>query len=930
MSFYEKKVSSWSDLIEAIDGFLTDHGKPDEIWFRGVAKSAYTLTPALLRYEDGAQKERRLFDLYTNALPGDPGRRDSDWGLLFDMQHYGVPTRLLDWTKSLGVAVFFALRDDEIDSPSIYLLRPLLLNGKNGNKLVEFVPDKEDFKYREIYCPLEDEARMKGPLNVVTYPLAISPRFPNSRIQRQQGVFTIHGKSTAPLEEQCPEVIGKITLEKRAQKEAEGFLSIANLNHFSLFPDMVGMARYVRASAGLKPFPIYREAQRRLFKRLHDILEEDAVRLSQMSQLRSNSGARIEAREFHIKGISGCNIGADFVSRKDIVDKLWDWFNSPDDDDTPKPHFFISGEAGTGKTNLLFYLVTEDERFKKKPAIFVSFKDLDLERGIEDYLFQYAFPGEEFESEHYKSALKNALIEGKVLLILDGIDELARTKGDKAVIQVVKQIDDLVKKSKRRRVVITCRDHILRTLQKVGALNPDRRHAAHLERLKLEDVRPKIEALVGDGTDPEILRRLIEHARLPFFYQIIRLTPKRQRDKLFGAAKSGAALYDAWYDVVLQQRGYKTAKAIEDMKRNVARVAAIMLNRRDDLITHEQLSEFKSWDPKNFEKIEMRPGQPYGIFVKEKKDTWGFVHQSLREFILAWATKREIEKGEYEVVTGTSAFDYVGAETYKHLSEMPGPRIQFDVRLQKLLRNRALDDEAWNNAIQNMLEAIGMLDGRNDQAAVANTVGTLLQIANGEAYRQRYVSYRTRYNAVRCIERLHQTSPKPYYLHVLGLEKREREQVEAAAVRGFQKKNREPGVYPRMVFCVDQASAPPESILEFQKLTRRVVNDLLRIITEIADKEIHTDAQYLKLNCTFALVRWIPDGWNKWNVIQNLLKTKLRDKWTHLNMSWLVARKCPKEKWDEFRDLFDKLGPEDSDLKSTVKEHPLFRRRMKR
>jgi hypothetical protein len=47
----------------------------------------------------------------------DPGKRlaprfsieqNNDWHTLVNMQHYGIPTRLLDWTSVLGVAVFFA------------------------------------------------------------------------------------------------------------------------------------------------------------------------------------------------------------------------------------------------------------------------------------------------------------------------------------------------------------------------------------------------------------------------------------------------------------------------------------------------------------------------------------------------------------------------------------------------------------------------------------------------------------------------------------------------------------------------------------------------------------------------------------------------------------------------------------------------------
>ena len=33
----------------------------------------------------------------------------SDLDVLFSMHHFGTPTGLLDWTETLGVAVYFAL-----------------------------------------------------------------------------------------------------------------------------------------------------------------------------------------------------------------------------------------------------------------------------------------------------------------------------------------------------------------------------------------------------------------------------------------------------------------------------------------------------------------------------------------------------------------------------------------------------------------------------------------------------------------------------------------------------------------------------------------------------------------------------------------------------------------------------------------------------
>jgi hypothetical protein len=56
--------------------------------------------------------------------------RSSYWGWLFMMQHYGVPTRLLDWSREALVALLFALgeavNDEERNHDKVvWLLDPV-------------------------------------------------------------------------------------------------------------------------------------------------------------------------------------------------------------------------------------------------------------------------------------------------------------------------------------------------------------------------------------------------------------------------------------------------------------------------------------------------------------------------------------------------------------------------------------------------------------------------------------------------------------------------------------------------------------------------------------------------------------------------------------------------------------------------------------
>jgi hypothetical protein len=77
-------------------------------WFRGIKKKCHALEPSFLRYQNLAGKERNLMARFVRR-----GARYLDtedkWERLAFMQHYGVPTKLMDWTTSLSSAIYFAL-----------------------------------------------------------------------------------------------------------------------------------------------------------------------------------------------------------------------------------------------------------------------------------------------------------------------------------------------------------------------------------------------------------------------------------------------------------------------------------------------------------------------------------------------------------------------------------------------------------------------------------------------------------------------------------------------------------------------------------------------------------------------------------------------------------------------------------------------------
>jgi hypothetical protein len=244
----ELLAHTWYELLQHIKKLRGELGNPDELWFRGHGNAKYVLLPSLLRFRNGLDKEKFLFEKFRQLSLKVFPRRTDDWETLFDMQHYGIPTRLLDWTDTLGIAVFFAATYNAQfyrgSDAAIFLLDPIALNGYSRIGRVPLIPDDKDLNYRDIYWAKKPFAP--------NFPIACEPVFLNDRILAQKGKFTIHGDDTTAVEVLCDKAVKRIVLTGKSIPEALEFLEIANINEYTVFPDMSGIADYVRRSAGLK------------------------------------------------------------------------------------------------------------------------------------------------------------------------------------------------------------------------------------------------------------------------------------------------------------------------------------------------------------------------------------------------------------------------------------------------------------------------------------------------------------------------------------------------------------------------------------------------------------------------------------------------------------------------------------------------------
>jgi hypothetical protein len=203
-----RHVASLQEFADAASTIATE-GRT--IWFRGARDVDYDLKPGLFRHPDGkASSEllelewQLLTDYRHQAPPFAPRMPEDDLELLFVMQHYRVPTRLLDWTENPFIALFFATenaREEDIGSEKdavVWLIDPVELNKKTFTNRRH--ADRVLGAYAGELEGIKPSSRPDA-ININT-PCALYGIHSTPRIVAQRGSFILYGNDILSMEDQ--------------------------------------------------------------------------------------------------------------------------------------------------------------------------------------------------------------------------------------------------------------------------------------------------------------------------------------------------------------------------------------------------------------------------------------------------------------------------------------------------------------------------------------------------------------------------------------------------------------------------------------------------------------------------------------------------------------------------------------------------------
>ena len=265
---YDCAAESWSQILDFLRGL------DDRRWlFRGQANSEWPLSTTLDRatadastdigtqqfsYDPLSCEQHLLLEFQRQAHEYEsdlPSKNNLvDWYCL--MQHYGAPTRLLDWTRSPYIGLYFAIEAPP-PSPTHSALWAL------DSKWLQRVSDK----LLGINCPGEFEVPFEQPRVLALNELLeqkssrrgvalVNPVRAHKRLIAQQGLFACNLNLYKPFETTLVQmaephtdpnrVFRRLHIDRRLRLTVLRELDRMNINRASLFPGLDGFAESLR------------------------------------------------------------------------------------------------------------------------------------------------------------------------------------------------------------------------------------------------------------------------------------------------------------------------------------------------------------------------------------------------------------------------------------------------------------------------------------------------------------------------------------------------------------------------------------------------------------------------------------------------------------------------------------------------------------
>lgn len=272
----DSKIGSVRTLLGKLDELNDEIYEEDVLFFyRGHASTKYGLNPSIFRNNHIFSEDKLFKDIITRC-PIDFAECGCTFEKLVKMQHYSLPTRLLDITSNPLVALFFACKnynaDEEnedgrlyrfevkesdvkyFDSDAVSVVANISRRPKDFSIETIKHKDKDDFNEEIPIQYLLHEIRSEKPhfLDLIESEhiesvFCVKPKLDNPRIIRQEGAFFIFGINNDKSQPAIFDIEYKsFIINKSDKKRILNQLDVLGINESTLFPEIEHVAKHLK------------------------------------------------------------------------------------------------------------------------------------------------------------------------------------------------------------------------------------------------------------------------------------------------------------------------------------------------------------------------------------------------------------------------------------------------------------------------------------------------------------------------------------------------------------------------------------------------------------------------------------------------------------------------------------------------------------
>lgn len=272
--YQSKNVSNWEELVGTFERLLRTEDIVAREWlFRGQkqpspgdkfdlitslerAAGSFNLTDRyrLSEIEAKLQREfKRRLHHYTIHTP----EEDDPLEVSALMQHYGAPTRLLDWTYSFYIATFFAVEEYSDTGYEVWALNRNWFSAETiaPDRVCELRRQAQELalaEHKDIATGQQQAIIDYLVTNRVCAVQSVNPFRLNERLTIQRGVFLFPGDIDHSFEQnlaadgyasKSADNLYRFRIDKQARAEILQRLHVMNIDNATLFPGLDGFAR---------------------------------------------------------------------------------------------------------------------------------------------------------------------------------------------------------------------------------------------------------------------------------------------------------------------------------------------------------------------------------------------------------------------------------------------------------------------------------------------------------------------------------------------------------------------------------------------------------------------------------------------------------------------------------------------------------------